>query len=128
MITLQNIDDYFTYHPPTTQERIDAHNVVNDAAKAWAEEFLKWAESGSDVSESNLECEMKRFFRVVLELVKDKFSKIAILASHERYKDIVRFSLHGANKDVEIHAAMSEIQFCRMMANQAITIADISRK
>ena len=30
------IEDYFKYHPPTTPERIAAHNTVNEAALTFA--------------------------------------------------------------------------------------------
>lgn len=32
-----NLKEYFQYHPPTTQERREAHQAVNDAALAFAE-------------------------------------------------------------------------------------------
>lgn len=30
------IEEYFKYHPPTTTERVAAHNAVNEAALAFA--------------------------------------------------------------------------------------------
>lgn len=31
------IEEYFRYHPPTTNERIEAHKVVNEAALHFAQ-------------------------------------------------------------------------------------------
>lgn len=31
-----NIEEYFKYHPPTTEERKQKHNAVNEAALAFA--------------------------------------------------------------------------------------------
>ena len=37
MITMSlPIEEYFKYHPPTTPERIAAHNAVNEAALTFA--------------------------------------------------------------------------------------------
>ena len=35
-----SLEDWFKYHPPTTQDRIDAHREVNRAAKVMAESVL----------------------------------------------------------------------------------------
>lgn len=31
-----SIEDYFKYHPPTTQDRIDKHNAINSSALDFA--------------------------------------------------------------------------------------------
>jgi hypothetical protein len=31
-----DIEEYFKYHPPTTQERQDAHKAINEAALSFA--------------------------------------------------------------------------------------------
>lgn len=36
-----NLEEFFKYHPPTTQERIEKHNAINNAAYNFAEIVLE---------------------------------------------------------------------------------------
>jgi hypothetical protein len=128
MITLSNIDDYFTYHPPETQSRIDAHNKVNRAAKAWATEFLKWVLAGKTDDIGALNKAYWAFLKCTEKHVGDHFCLEILQDSLSRYNSLRGFDDMQDNHS-KIVKGISEIQFCRMMANQAIAIASLpSRK
>ena len=40
-LTEENLDELFTYHPPTTEARKAAHKAVNDATKECARAIMR---------------------------------------------------------------------------------------
>lgn len=126
-VTLENIDDYFTYHPPTTQERIDAHKAVNEAAKAWATSLILFTENPSNTDSMHTLIQGIEGFKQCQEkYVADPDIDSAITDSMALTAEIMPYA-HTNPKEF-LTKAILEVQFCRMMANQAITIADINRQ
>lgn len=48
MITQEQIDNWFTYHPPQNQKQIDSYLFIREAGKSFAEAILRNTPSSAD--------------------------------------------------------------------------------
>ena len=92
-----NIEDWFTYHPPITQERKDKHALANSIA-------LSMAKRKEDDSKSEL----------------DYLDELLTLVNIPEIEQKIRNQfLVESSSELD---RMFNIQFARMLTNQAITL------
>lgn len=107
------LEEYFRYHPPTTEERKAKHNEVNDTclevAKALTQPFLSYAEIHAGIGK----------LKALAQIVKDetclKWANWSIQSVWAVVKD----------GDGDTEGVVMHIQQVRMFLNQGITIDEL---
>jgi len=120
-----SLEEYFKYHPPTTEERKQKHNAVNNAALQFAKDPTSYT----------------RFTDIIVENVQDEKTKQMAIASASL---AVLFVNHDNESEVPIEELIQVwwlsvrsipkqelflflVQQARMFSNQGITVDDLTR-
>lgn len=108
------LEEYFRYHPPTTEERKAKHNEVNDiclkVARKLTQPFLSHKEIADGVD----------MLQALTQLVSDA---VCLKWATNSIEWVQRFAALGEEESV-----VMSIQQCRMFLNQGITIDELRNR
>ena len=108
---MDNLKDYFKYHPPTTQKRKDLHEKVNELSFMACEQLMKAK------GDTTVDALCDRF----LENLKATFENVIC----QKWLDNSIGFLRDSALAVDEEAILMYIQQARMFTNQGITIDEL---
>ena len=135
-----SIEDYFKYHPPTTEIRKKAHEKINAGALSLAKTLIETCIKIDDLKFSDLTQKLEKhslllfgekalidYMLTIKDLVKDETCLSYCFKAGEQLKHAINYAYADEdNLKTRVTETLMTIQQIRMFGNQGVTIDDIS--
>lgn len=114
------LEEYFRYHPPTSEERIAKHDAVNQVALSFAKAVLNPAGFSESDAEENAEYWLGRCVDTAKKVCSNGWLQEEAITQFA-------YALDAAQDSAEPMSMLCQIQNARMYLNQAITIDEVQK-